>query len=149
MAFLQKVSFCNLIRTNPCLFSACRRKKVVITVASFIIFLLLLFCSTVPQNKKSEIPNGEKIYYWDEVGELLGALPLSDNNRFLSLTKNSKYIAYKKKIDKYDESNITNTATVSDTEMLLVSDNYKYALWSIVTVIAGVAAIKTFRSTSV
>ena len=55
----------------------------------------------------------------------------------------------KKKIDKYDESNITNTATVSDTEMLLVSDNYKYALWSIVTVIAGVAAIKTFRSTSV
>ena len=101
MAFLQKVSFCNLIRTNPCLFSACRRKKVVITVASLIIFLLLLFCSTVPQNKKPEIPNGEKIYYWDEVGELLGALPLSDNNRFLSLTKNSKYIAYKKKIDKY------------------------------------------------
>jgi hypothetical protein len=55
----------------------------------------------------------------------------------------------KKKIDKYEESNITNTATVSDTEMLLVSDNYKYVIWSIVTVIAGVAAIKTFRSTSI
>ena len=54
----------------------------------------------------------------------------------------------KKKIDKYEESNITNTATVSDTEMLLVSDNYKYALWSIVTVVAGVVAIKTFRSAS-
>jgi hypothetical protein len=101
MAFLQKVSFCNLIRTNPCLFSACRRKKVVIAIVSLIIFLLLLFCSTVPQNKKPEIPNDEKIYYWDEVGELLGALPLSDSNRFLPLTKNSKYIAYKKKIDKY------------------------------------------------
>lgn len=55
----------------------------------------------------------------------------------------------KKKIDKYEESNITNTATVSDTEMLLISDNYKYVIWSIVTVIAGVAAIKTFRSTSI
>lgn len=55
----------------------------------------------------------------------------------------------KRKIDKYEESNITNTATVSDTEMLLVSDNYKYVLWSIVTVIAGVAAIKTFRSTAI
>ena len=54
--------------------------------------------------------------------------------------------AVKKQIDKYEESNITNTATVSDTELLLVSDNYKYALWSIVTVIAGIAAIKTFRN---
>jgi len=34
MAFLQKVSFCNFIRNNPRLFSACRRKKIVIAVAS-------------------------------------------------------------------------------------------------------------------
>lgn len=56
--------------------------------------------------------------------------------------------AVKKQIDKYDESNITSTATVSDTELLLVSDNYQYVLWSIVTVLAGIAAIKTFRSAS-
>jgi hypothetical protein len=56
--------------------------------------------------------------------------------------------AVKRQIDKYDESNITNTATVSDTELLLVSDNYQYVLWSIVTVVAGIAAIKSFRSTS-
>lgn len=66
-----------------------------------LIFLLLLFCSTVPQIKKLEIPNGDKVFYWDEVGELLAALPMSDTNRFLSLTKNSKYNAYKKNIDKY------------------------------------------------
>jgi hypothetical protein len=53
--------------------------------------------------------------------------------------------AVKKQIDKYDESNITSTATVSDTEMLLVSDNYRYVLWSLVTVLVGIAAIKTFR----
>jgi hypothetical protein len=55
--------------------------------------------------------------------------------------------AVKKQIDKYEESNITNTATVTDTELLLVSDNYNYVLWSIVTVIAGIVAIKSFRST--
>ena len=36
MVFLQKVSFCNLIRNNPWLFPACRRKKIVITVTSYI-----------------------------------------------------------------------------------------------------------------
>ena len=53
----------------------------------------------------------------------------------------------KKQIDKFDDSNITNTATVTDTELLLVSDNYSYVLWSIVTVVAGIVAIKSFRST--
>jgi hypothetical protein len=57
--------------------------------------------------------------------------------------------AVKQKIDKYEDSNITNTATVSDTELMLVSDNYQYVLWSIVTVVAGIAAIKSFRSTSI
>ena len=57
--------------------------------------------------------------------------------------------AVKQKIDKYEDSNITNRATVSDTEMMLVSDNYQYVLWSIVTVVAGIAAIKSFRSTSI
>jgi len=55
--------------------------------------------------------------------------------------------AVKKQIDKYDDSNITNTATVTDTELLLVSDNYSYVLWSIVTVVAGIVAIKSFRTT--
>jgi hypothetical protein len=53
----------------------------------------------------------------------------------------------KKQIDKFDDSNITNTATVTDTELLLVSDNYSYVLWSIVTVVAGIVAIKSFRAT--
>ena len=56
--------------------------------------------------------------------------------------------AVKRKIDKYEESNNTSTATVTDTELLLVSDNYKYVLWSIVTVLISIAAIKTFRGAS-
>jgi hypothetical protein len=59
----------------------------------------------------------------------------------------SRQEAVKKQIDKYDDSNITNTATVTDTELLLVSDNYSYVLWSIVTVVAGIVAIKSFRTT--
>ena len=54
----------------------------------------------------------------------------------------------KRKIDKYEESNNTSTATVSDTELLLVSDNYKYILWSIVTVMVSISAIKIFRGAS-
>jgi hypothetical protein len=60
----------------------------------------------------------------------------------------AKQDAVKRKIDKYEESNNTSTATVTDTELLLVSDNYKYVLWSIVTVLVGIGAIKTFRGAS-
>jgi hypothetical protein len=49
MAFLQKVSFCNFIRNNPWLFSACQRKKIVIVVASLISFLFLLNCATIKE----------------------------------------------------------------------------------------------------
>jgi hypothetical protein len=60
----------------------------------------------------------------------------------------SKQDEVKRKIDKYEESNNTSAATVTDTELLLVSDNYKYVLWSIVTVLVGIGAIKTFRGAS-
>jgi hypothetical protein len=43
IAFLQKVSFSNLIRNNPRPFSACQRKKIVIAVASYIFFFISLF----------------------------------------------------------------------------------------------------------
>lgn len=59
----------------------------------------------------------------------------------------SRQEAVKKQIDKFEDSNITNTATVTDTELLLLSDNYKYVLWSIMMVGAGIIAIKSFRST--
>jgi hypothetical protein len=38
MTLLQKASFCNFIRNNPWLFSACRRKKIVIPVVPYIKF---------------------------------------------------------------------------------------------------------------
>ena len=52
----------------------------------------------------------------------------------------------KKKIDKYVDLNNTSTATVTDTELLLISDNYRYVLWGIVTVLISMATIKTFRN---
>jgi cholesterol transport system auxiliary component len=62
MAFLQKVSFCNFIRNNPGLFSACWRKKIVIAVVP----LIIISCSSIlkkeyPQKKYFIInPNYEK-----------------------------------------------------------------------------------------
>jgi hypothetical protein len=55
----------------------------------------------------------------------------------------------KKKIDKYVDANNTSTATVTDTELLLISDNYKYVLWGIITIILSMTAIKTFRNASI
>jgi hypothetical protein len=89
-----------------------------------------------------------------EIKGVINSIYTNQNNLKDTINTKSKDIetgiadqeAVKKKIDKYDESNITNTATVTDTELLLVSDNYNYVLWSIVTVVAGIVAIKSFRS---
>ena len=64
MEFLQKVSFCNSIRNNPRLFSACRQKKIVIAVASFIFLFKysdILADSTIFWSKE-EISVAEEIY---------------------------------------------------------------------------------------
>ena len=64
MAFLQKVSFCNFIRNNPRLFSACRQKKIVIAVASFIFLFIysgLLAEGTIFWSKE-DISVGDEVY---------------------------------------------------------------------------------------
>ena len=98
--------------------------------------------------------NSAAVTKGNEIKGYINGIYTNQNNLKDTINTKSKDIekgisgqeAVKKQIDKYEDSNITNTATVSDTELLLVSDNYKYVLWSIVTVIAGIAAIKTFRS---
>jgi hypothetical protein len=100
--------------------------------------------------------NSAAVTKGNEIKGYINGIYTNQNNLKDTINTKSKDIekgiagqeAVKKQIDKYEESNITNTATVSDTELLLVSDNYKYVLWSIVTVIAGIAAIKTFRTAS-
>jgi hypothetical protein len=64
------------------------------------------------------------------------------------VSKLAKQEIQKKKIDKYVDANNTSTATVTDTELLLISDNYKYVLWGIITIILSMTAIKTFRNAS-
>lgn len=64
------------------------------------------------------------------------------------LSKLEQHEIDKKKIDKYIDSNNTSTAAVTDTELLLISDNYKYAIWGIITILISMAAIKTFRNAS-
>jgi hypothetical protein len=100
--------------------------------------------------------NSAAVTKGNEIKGYINGIYTNQNNLKDTINTKSKDIekgiagqeAVKKQIDKYEESNITNTATVSDTELLLVSDNYKYVLWSIVTVIAGIAAIKSFRTAS-
>lgn len=50
------------------------------------------------------------------------------------------------KIVRMDNSNITDNAQVMDTEMGVYSDNYKYVLWSIGTIIVAMSTIKLMRS---
>ena len=98
--------------------------------------------------------NSAAITKGSEIKGYINGIYTNQNNLKDTINTKSKDIekgisgqeAVKNLIDKYEDSNITNNATVSDTELLLVSDNYKYVLWSIVTVIAGIAAIKSFRS---
>ena len=60
MAFLQKVSFCNLIRNNPRLFSGCRRKKIVLAVAS-LFFGFSLSAESVFRLSKESVLKGEPL----------------------------------------------------------------------------------------
>jgi hypothetical protein len=109
-----------------------------------------------PRMSVLETKNTAAIRKGDEIKGYINGIYTNQNNLKDTINTKSKDIekgiagqeAVKKQIDKYEESNITSTATVSDTELLLVSDNYQYVLWSIVTVLVGIAAIKTFRSAS-
>lgn len=65
-----------------------------------LLFLSLVNCST-HSKANLPVPPSSQTLYWDEVAELLAAVPLSEGNRFVALTKHSKYSAYQKKIDKY------------------------------------------------
>ena len=106
-----------------------------------------------PRMSVLEVKNTAAVQKGDEIKGYINGVYTNQNNLKDTINTKSKDIekgiagqeAVKKQIDKYDESNITSTATVSDTEMLLVSDNYRYVLWSLVTVLVGIAAIKTFR----
>jgi hypothetical protein len=106
-----------------------------------------------PRMSVLETKNSAAVRKGDEIKGYINGIYTNQNNLKDTINSKSKDIetgiagqeAVKKQIDKYDESNITNTATVTDTELLLVSDNYQYVLWSIVTVLVGMAAIKTFR----
>jgi hypothetical protein len=106
-----------------------------------------------PRMSVLETKNSAAVRKGDEIKGYINSIYTNQNNLKDTINTKSKDIekgiagqeAVKKQIDKYEESNITSTATVSDTELLLVSDNYQYVLWSIVTVLVGIAAIKTFR----
>ena len=94
MAFLQKVSFCKITSKNTGLFSACRRKKIVFAVASFInfsgnpeknillnlksflvIFLLFSYCSTTEKKESNNSVTEAK----NVLRELAGSDPSKDS----------------------------------------------------------------------
>jgi len=97
-AFLQNVTFCNFIRSNPRLFSACWRKKLAIGVVPFFIYTTfsLIGCSVqelkiqeiipceystqegiceIPINGKKEysiiIPKDSKIETWNQLSNFI------------------------------------------------------------------------------
>jgi hypothetical protein len=108
-----------------------------------------------PRMAELQTKNVAAVNKGKEIKGSINSIYTNQNELKETINTKSKEIEYgisrqegvKKQIDKFDDSNITNTATVTDTELLLVSDNYSYVLWSIVTVVAGIVAIKSFRTT--
>ena len=52
------------------------------------------------------------------------------------------------KIQDIENAQITKSAAEKDSELLLVSDNYKYVIWGIISLLLSIAAIKGFRMAS-
>ena len=50
-----------------------------------------------------------------------------------------------KAIKKEENKTISTVASKDNTELILVSDNYKYIIWGIVTLLLSIAAIKALR----
>jgi hypothetical protein len=48
-------------------------------------------------------------------------------------------------IERKKENAITKVAAKDNTELLLVSDNYKYIIWGIITLLLSIGAIKALR----
>jgi hypothetical protein len=53
-----------------------------------------------------------------------------------------------KKMEKAEMNALTNVAAKDNTELILISDNYKYIIWGIVTLLLSIGAIKALRAGS-
>ena len=52
------------------------------------------------------------------------------------------------KIQDIENAQITKSAAEKDSELLLISDNYRYVIWGIVSLLLSIAAIKGMRMAS-
>ena len=72
---------------------------------------------------------------------------ISDNRKtsqnYYNTTKNIV-----KEITRIKNSQITKSASEKDSELLLISDNYKYVIWGIVSLMISIATIKGLRMAS-
>ena len=50
-----------------------------------------------------------------------------------------------KKMEKAEMNALTNVAAKDNTELILISDNYKYIIWGIITLLLSIGAIKALR----
>ena len=68
------------------------------------------------------------------------------------LTNNKKATGFENEIKEIDDkiqvainNNLTKVAAKDNTELILVSDNYKYIIWGIITILLSMASIKALR----
>ena len=52
------------------------------------------------------------------------------------------------KIKDIQNAQITKSAAEKDSELLLISDNYKYIIWGIISLLISIATIKGLRTAS-
>jgi hypothetical protein len=70
------------------------------------------------------------------------------NNRKTSQNYDKTTKNVVKEIDRIKNSQITKSASEKDSELLLVSDNYKYVIWGIISLLISMATIKGLRMAS-
>jgi hypothetical protein len=70
------------------------------------------------------------------------------NNRKTSQNYDETTKNVVKEIDRIKNSQITKSASEKDSELLLVSDNYKYVIWGIISLLISMATIKGLRMAS-
>jgi hypothetical protein len=94
---------------------------------------------------KGEAVKGQFLYLFKRENKVLNSI--TDNR-----TTSKIYDEYTKKatdkIQSIKNAQITKSAVEKDSDLLLISDNYRYVMWGIVSLLLSIAVIKGLRASS-
>jgi hypothetical protein len=95
--------------------------------------------------QKGEVVRGQFQELFDRKNNVLNSI---SNNRATAQMYNETTKNATDKIQAIQNSQITKSAAEKDSELLLISDNYRYVIWGIVSLLLSIATIKGLRVAS-